>query len=198
MLFILTAPRQTGKTRWLEALVASLQAQGVTVYGVLAPGIWQLNPDGTRTKLGIENVLLPDGEKILFATSAANDTSIKDHVQSSRAGLGWAISDKALARVNAHLASLSSGKANKAQLEAPGLLVIDELGPLELKRGGGLTQGLALLDQGPTPAWPHAIAIVRPELTDLAAKRFHPAWGSPYLIEPGDAAFAYITGLYQS
>ena len=43
MLFILTGDVQSGKTRWLERLVAELAADGVESRGVLAPG------DGART-----------------------------------------------------------------------------------------------------------------------------------------------------
>ena len=74
MLFILTGDVQSGKTRWLERLVAELAADGVESRGVLAPGVWRLRADGddggprplgsgegAYEKLGIDNVLLPQG-----------------------------------------------------------------------------------------------------------------------------------------
>jgi len=71
MLLILTAPVQTGKTRWLEALVSELASRGVASYGVVAPGRWHGGPDGGElVKDGIDNVLLPSGERVRLAEAA--------------------------------------------------------------------------------------------------------------------------------
>ena len=167
MLFILTGDIQTGKTTWLQARVNELEAAGVPVHGVLAPGMWC---NGEKT--GIENVLLPSHERILLATPIRHGRS---------AGIGWEFDAAALARVNAHLAGLSSVPEN-----APGLLVIDEIGPLELRQGSGLTEGLALLDAGPTPAWPNALVVVRSSLAEEAAARLRHSWGSVELVRPDE------------
>lgn len=66
--------------------------------------------------------------------------------------------------------------------------MVDELGRLELLRGCGLTNALAILDAGPTPQFPHAIAVVRETLLDKARRRFEPRWGKPIAIGPDDAA----------
>lgn len=163
MLFILTGGVRTGKTTWLEARVRELGAAGVPVRGVLAPGVWRAGE-----KVGIGNVLLPSRERVLLATPAASGCA---------GGLGWDFDANALARVNAHLAALRPGGA-------AGLLAIDELGPLELRRGAGLTEALALLDAGPAPAWPHALVVVRSALAEEAAARLCPAWGPVELIRP--------------
>ena len=68
------------------------------------------------------------------------------------------------------------------------MLVMDELGRLELLRGCGLTNALAILDAGPTPQFPHAIAVVRETLLDEARRRFEPRWGKATVIGPDDAA----------
>ena len=167
MLFILTGDIQTGKTTWLRARVNELEAAGVPVRGVLAPGVWR---DGE--KAGIENVLLPSRERVLLATPVRHGCS---------AGLGWEFDAAALACVNAHLAGLSSASG-----DTPGLLAIDEIGPLELRRGGGLTEGLALLDAGPTPTWPNALVVVRSSLAAEAGARLCPSWGSVELVRPDE------------
>lgn len=167
MLFILTGDVRTGKTTWLAARVRELEAAGVPVRGVLAPGVWR---DGE--KVGIENALLPSHERVLFATPA---------VSGCASGLGWDFDAASLARVNAHLAGLASAAAGG---EGPGLLVIDEVGPLELRRGGGLTAALALLADGPTPAWPHALVVVRAALAEEACARLAQSWDSAELISP--------------
>ena len=158
MLFILTGGIRTGKTTWLKARVRELEAEGVPVRGVLAPGVWR---DGE--KVGIENVLLPSRERVLLATPAEDGCST---------GLGWEFDAAALARVNAHLVGLAADSGD-AQ---PGLLVIDEVGPLELRRGAGLTAALELLSGGPKPAWPHALVVVRSALAEEVAARLKPVW----------------------
>ena len=79
MLFLLTGDVQIGKTRWLERLAAELAGDGVPVAGVLAPGVWRVREphevpgerglagEGRFEKLGIDNVLLPGGERVPFA-----------------------------------------------------------------------------------------------------------------------------------
>ena len=203
MLFLLTGDVQIGKTRWLEDLCASLQAAGTCVAGVVAPGQWVPRPEGQPggkhgfdgagrfEKLGIDNVLLPQGERIEFARRrdlAAGGKALAEGAQAKAAKLGWAISDTAIAQVNAHFAMLAKQTANETELAPHAMLVVDELGRLELLRGCGLTNALAILDAGPTPQFPHAIAVVRETLLDEARRRFEPRWGKATVIGPDDAA----------
>lgn len=190
MLFLLTGSVQTGKTRWLEALLDELAQDGVTSAGVLAPGVWrecepgELVPDANGRlvsrpfdKLGIDNVLLPQGERLPFARRrdlAQDEGSFDPLSQSAAARLSWEISEDALARVNAHLAKLQEEDDDSSS--KPELLVIDEVGRLELLRNGGLTSALALLDHGPSRRFPHALAIVRAQLLDEALRRFSAPW----------------------
>lgn len=272
MLFLLTGDVQIGKTRWLEDLCASLQAAGTCVAGVVAPGQWVPRPEGQPDgkhgfdgagrfeKLGIDNVLLPQGKRIEFARRrdlAAKSKAFAEGTQAKAAKLGWAISDTAIAQVNAHFATLAkqasiapadSGAddstptqaevdtpaaapldngvcppvaaetaaktsplvqtntgestaakaggnvlaaapaANETRLAPHAMLVVDELGRLELLHSCGLTNALAILDAGPTPQFPHAIAVVRQTLLDEARRRFEPRWGKVAVIGPDDAA----------
>ena len=174
MLFILTGDIRSGKTTWLEAGVRELGAAGVPVRGVLAPGVWR---DGK--KVGIENVLLPSHERVLLATPAEEGCST---------GLGWDFDANALARVNAHLTELAATSGDAR----PGLLVIDEIGPLELRRGEGLTAALELLDAGPTPAWPHALVVVRATLAEDARTRFAQSWRSVELLSPDESSVRWL------
>ncbi|MDO5791707.1 MAG: hypothetical protein Q4Q41_03985 [Coriobacteriia bacterium] len=272
MLFLLTGDVQIGKTRWLEDLCASLQAAGTCVAGVVAPGQWVPRPEGQPggkhgfdgagrfEKLGIDNVLLPQGKRIEFARRrdlAAKSKAFTEGTQAKAAKLGWVISDTAIAQVNAHFATLAkqasiapadSGAddstttqaevdtpaaapldngvcppvvaetaaktsplaqtntgestaakaggnvlaaapaANETRLAPHAMLVVDELGRLELLHSCGLTNALAILDAGPTPQFPHAIAVVRETLLDEARRRFEPRWGKATVIGPDDAA----------
>ena len=184
MLYILTGLKQTGKTRWLEATVARLEEEGVPCHGVLAPGQWAARADGSFEKTGINNVLLPQHETISFARRidlAQGEGSYDEGTQAAQAHLDWHISEEALARVNEHFAML---------MEAPpaqrAVLIVDELGPLELKRGGGLTQAVRLLDAGPQSRYSHAIVVVREKLAGLAEERFAPIWGGCKRIAPDE------------
>lgn len=117
MLFLLTGDVQIGKTRWLERLAAELAGDGVPVAGVLAPGVWRVREphevpgerglagEGRFEKLGIDNVLLPGGERVPFARRrdlALAEGSFDPTSQSASAQLAWEIADEAIARVNAH------------------------------------------------------------------------------------------------
>lgn len=256
MLFILTGDIQIGKTRWLEALAGSLSAAGVPCAGVIAPGVWREYLDENRQpsyeKLGINNLLLPEGKVVPFAQRrdiAQAAGSYRTGSQSAQAGLGWEISDDAIAQVNEHFRRLASAAnsvdticaadtanignatntasttnstdatsttnctnatsttncanatnaantAGAASTGAPGLLIVDELGQLELKRNGGLTAAMALLDRGPTTAFPHALIVVREWLVPDALARFESAWGSYECISPNNAARAQIAAIF--
>ena len=191
MLFILTGDVQTGKTRWLESLINSLNENGISAQGVLAPGVWRSgnDPDAVEEyvdengfeKLGIDNVLLPDGKRIPFARRrdiAEEEGLLNPDAQSEKANLLWHIDEDAICTVNDHLASLPHPTSYSKSL-----LVIDELGRLELLRGGGLVEAINLLEQGPSASLPHALVIVRAALLKEAITRF-PLWGAPTLIYP--------------
>ena len=239
MLFILTGDVQSGKTRWLERLVAELAADGVESRGVLAPGVWRPRADGddgglrppgsgegAYEKLGIDNVLLPQGERLRFARRrdlAERDGQLNPASQSAAAQLAWEIPGESLARVNAtrsgqrapnaavnfphsekrlpdgrpfeKAASVSretfvreEGEGGAPAPVRPWLLVVDELGRLELERGCGLTAALDLVERGPVPGCPHALVVVRARLRDRAEERFAAAWGGCEALAPGDGA----------
>ena len=68
LLFLLTGEVQSGKTRWLCQVVDDLARSGVPCAGVLAPGVWHGTEEpGRFEKRGIDNVLLPGGERVPFA-----------------------------------------------------------------------------------------------------------------------------------
>ena len=201
MLFLLTGEVQIGKTRWLESLVTELADRGVPCAGVLAPCQW-VPSEGEHAdangfeKLGIDNVLLPSGERIPFARRgdlARADGTFDEESQAAKAELAWHIDDAAIDRVNAHFNEI----ATHASVAAPGLLIVDELGRLEIWRGGGLTSAMALLAQGPTTTFPHALAVVRDYLLDDAEALLAEAWPDRCRIKPNDAAREAILAAFE-
>ncbi|MBQ9955527.1 MAG: hypothetical protein IJO87_08895 [Eggerthellaceae bacterium] len=195
MLFVLTGDVQTGKTRWLQALLDELREGGVAVSGVLAPGVWRELPEGGFEKLGIDNVLLPQGERLAFARRrdlALAEGAFVAESQSAQANLKWEMPEGALERVNAHLASLAHVQPDGR----PSLLVIDEVGRLELLRNGGLVEALRLLDGGPCEAYRHVLVIVREALLEAARERFEPVWGPLVVIGADDAGRAAVLNAF--
>ena len=191
MLFLLTGDIQTGKTRWLIRLVAALEAEGVAVEGVVAPGIWRSGPEGGFEKLGIENVLLPGNERLTFAMRG--DLVADGEPGSAAAKPGWVFSDEAIDEVNRHFAGLHEARAANPGTGSR-MLVVDEVGWLELDRGEGLIEAVALLEKGPQGEREHALVVVRPSLADRVEERFGPAWGETARILPDGDGWSLVLG----
>lgn len=192
MLFVLTGDIQIGKSRWLAALDEELTQSGVTCLGVIAPGVW-VESDGVAAndqgfeKLGIDNLLLPGHALVPFARRvdlARKEGSYAANSQAGRAGLGWHISDAALERVNRHLASLPE---RAGATPGPKLLVVDELGRLELDCDGGLVEAMALLHAGPQAAMKDALVVARDVLAGRVEALFAETWGGSTRIAPDEA-----------
>lgn len=98
MLFLLTGEVQIGKTRWLESLVTELADCGCPasacwrrVSGCLQKASMPM-PNGFE-KLGIDNVLLPSGERIPFARRgdlARADGTFDEESPGGEGGVGLA------------------------------------------------------------------------------------------------------------
>jgi hypothetical protein len=116
-------------------------------------------------KVAIEAWLLPTRRRVTLARRR----DLVDCMPEGDKGLGWVFDNDAVGMVNGHLARLDSRRA----VGITPLLVLDELGVLELVHGTGFTAGLELLD---TAVFPTAIAVVRPALLATAQRR----WESVY------------------
>lgn len=189
MLYILTGRTQIGKSRWLEGLVRDLQDGGTECYGVISAGVW-VRSSGDRAnesgfeKLGIDGILLPGWQRFEFAQRqdlAKAGGSYNANSQAGKIGLGWHISDDAIAHVNRHFAWVAEVRAAR---ELEGLLVVDELGRLELERGGGLIEAMKLLEQGSDPCFENAIVVARDIFAHEVAQRYGDAWGGAQMMSP--------------
>lgn len=252
MLLVLTGDVEIGKTTWLTKAADALAAAGVRCDGVLAPGLWQRRADDSLDKLGIDNLLLPSHEKIPFARRAdlAQAEGVFDEgAQSAKAQLKWHISDRAIARVNAHFdalmeengylvenmrgvetqaampsdkergiapapasaettpsSDLAAGSDPSLRCQPPScrqsepeqrpgqrqrILIVDELGQLELLRDEGLTSAVRMLEKGPCGIYAHAILIARDRfgLVEAAEQRFAASWGGSVRIAPTNDAW---------
>lgn len=219
MLFLLTGEVQIGKTRWLESLVAELGAFGVPCAGVLAPGQWvpSTGPHADANgfeKLGIDNVLLPGGERVPFARRgdlARADGTFDEESQAAKAELAWHIDDAAIDRVNAHFDEITAarqrGCARRCQTafraECRRCRVEGSLPrsrPPHRGRAGPLGNlawwrpylGHGPACPGPTPVFPHALAVVRDYLLDDTEALLAEAWPDRCRISPDDTGRAVI------
>ena len=175
MLYLLTGDIQTGKTRWLEARAAALEAAGAEVWGVLNPGVWVTRADGSLEKTGIDMAFYPAHERRPFALRAdlANGVpEVHEAVVGGKAMI-WRFFEERFAEANALFSEMRGLEAAEGVRR---VAVFDEIGRLELA-GRGNTAAMAFLDAGPTPAFDDAFAIVRSELVDDAVARLTLAWG---------------------
>ena len=204
MLYILTGNVQIGKTRWLQALVSDLEARGAVCDGVIAPGVWREDKTDGFDKLGIDNELLPMHEVVHFARRndlARAEGTFDANAQSAKAMLRWHISDEAIQKVNAHFDALIQTAEAPQKLDASEcarvhanpakrMLIVDELGRLELLRNEGLTSAMELLGRGPRGRYECALLVARDmvDLPHLAEMRFADVWGGSKRISPADEA----------
>jgi nucleoside-triphosphatase len=146
-LALVTGDVGSGKTTVVGRVVALARARGYACAGLWAPA----HVVGGK-KVGIEVVDLAGGERRLLASVTAEKTG-------QRMGR-YAFDPAVLAWANEVLA--------KAVAARPELLVVDEVGPLELERGGGLAPVLEPLAAGRVP---HALVVVRAWLLDALRTR---------------------------
>lgn len=149
-LALLTGGRGAGKTRWCEALARAARGARLVVVGVLSPPVLA---DGE--KRGIDLLDLATGGRRPLAERARPGLP-------GTAGLGWRFDPEALAAGNSAL----------ERVGACDLLLVDELGPLELGRASGFTAAFGLLD---ARRYDLAVVVVRPALLAAARERWREA-----------------------
>jgi nucleoside-triphosphatase THEP1 len=180
-LFILTGEIESGKTSWLLELLRSAATQGLKVSGLVSPAVFEAGH-----KIGIDALLLPQHQRMSFATLAKPQSrEVKagcnhEHVKTNNPRLKWNFNEQAIAEINKHFAKLSADLADS-------LLIIDELGPLELLRDQGFTAALELLDNA---SYSNALIVVRPSLVENAQQR----WPVAEVIYP-TSSLSVILGL---
>jgi len=149
MFILLTGPQHSGKTTACWKALPGLRATGVKMAGFVSPPIL----DETGAKTGIEMVDLTTGKRQKFARVVGPDESPTIGVyQLVDGATEWA-----------------RGVLAAALLANVDWLVVDEIGPLELQRGGGFAFALdALADPERIP---NAIVLVREEFVEELAGR---------------------------
>lgn len=122
LLFLVTGSRGAGKTTFCSALVQAAREAGWKVAGILSPGVYE----GTqRTAINAEDLRSGESRRLASRSDDAPTPGSK-HWRFDPAVLDWGN--------QVFQASASSD-----------LLVVDELGPLELERGVGWQAALSAI-----------------------------------------------------
>ena len=149
---IISGPRGCGKTTCCTQIAAQIQAAGLSVGGLICPAVFE-----GEKKVAIEQVDLYTGQQRRLGTRRESECTVENTPEST---VGcWQMDASVLAWGNAILAGLGDED----------LIIIDELGPLELKEGRGYHEGLRLLDE---ERYQMALVVVRPSLLALAQSRW--------------------------
>jgi len=175
--FLVSATPQSGKTSFLQQLAAALQASGRRVGGVLAP----CSGDGGRRQMillrSAPEAALPlqlnDGVPV-DGTGACEhaDATLTDGV--TRVG-NFVFDDRVLERARAEIGGLRGcGAAGDGPVD---WVLVDEVGPLELRRGAGLEPAIGELLRAAArgelgPPQPRFVIVVRPTLRDEAVRTY--------------------------
>jgi nucleoside-triphosphatase THEP1 len=142
MMVVLTGASGSGKTTLCQRVVAALKARGRDVAGVLT---LPRCANGRAAKIGMEVEDARTGERFALAERAA--------VGAGTANLGWKFDAAGLAR----------GVQILCAATPCDVLIVDELGPLELLRNEGWMVALEVLRAENYRA---ALVVVRPSLLE--------------------------------
>jgi nucleoside-triphosphatase len=150
-LVIITGERGAGKSTWCRRLVDQARLYGLNVDGLLSPAVFDAGQ-----KVAIDLVAIGSRQRRRLA--ARRESAAASWPSGPRTE-GWQFAGETLAWGNNLLRSLSPVD----------VLVLDELGPLEMLENQGLTAGLERIDRRADRL---ACVVVRPLLLGAAQERW--------------------------
>jgi nucleoside-triphosphatase THEP1 len=146
---VITGESGAGKTTWCAHMRAFAEREALRVAGLISYGVFE----GAQ-KVAISLCVLPSGEQRTLATR-------REYVIGA-ATLRWQFDERVLAWGDSQLAALT----------ACDVLIVDELGPLELLHGCGWQSAFAALMAA---RYELACVVVRPALVERFMARFSAA-----------------------
>lgn len=160
-LWLIKGSKGAGKTQWCTALATAARAADYTVAGVLSPGVIigerkvaiDLQDAGSQTKRRLAALHAWPG--------------VLPVAQILERGAGDLLPTAGRWRFDA--ATLAWGNGLLRAAAGADLVIVDEIGPLELRQGGGLQAALSLVDGARYRA---ACLTIRPSLLDEARERW--------------------------
>lgn len=166
-LFILSGDREIGKTTFLKRLLQEPALQGQDIAGVVSPAVFQ-----GQQKVGID-LLDPRTrvqKRLADLRSTLETASVTQHWNFLPETMDW-------------------GNQLLAAAVPCDLLIVDELGPLELEMGQGWQQGIFAVSSG---QYRLCLLVIRPSLLEaalslwptgkvcLCQSKNDPQWGKIY------------------
>lgn len=146
--FILSGEREFGKTTLLIQLKEQANKAGFDVSGVISPAVFY-----NHKKTGIDLLDLRSGKQIRLAD--LNEEEPDSDVPT----IHWTFDKEALKVGDEVL-----GHATPCDL-----LIVDELGPIELERGLGWQNGIRAIE---SHAYQTAVIVIRPSLLGIAKQKW--------------------------
>lgn len=145
---LVTGERDAGKTRWCERAIASVRAAGHEVRGLLSPGVFEA---GQKVAIRVRD--LRSGEERILATRRPRTREGSTRL--------WEFDQEVLTWADSRLREV--GRCHT--------LVVDELGPMELRENRGWTSVWSVLSER---AFEQVILTVRPALLPALQARIKP------------------------
>ena len=145
-IWIITGDREAGKTSVCRQIILEARSHGFSPAGVLSPGVFA---NGVKTAIEVEDIA--SGQKRLLAT-------LRDEVPDAITRR-WKFDEEAL----------KWGSKVLAEATPCDVLIVDELGPLELEHNQGWTEGFQAID---SDKYQVALVVIRTELLANAQQRW--------------------------
>jgi nucleoside-triphosphatase THEP1 len=148
-----------GKTTWCLSLAGEASSRQISYCGLVSPAVFE---EGIKVGIDLRDLQSGSQRRLAVRRNVADKSQVTE---------GWLVNDETLIWGN----GLVSHPARCS------LLILDELGPLELKHGVGLMNGMDLVT---SRVFPLACVVIRPALLSLALA--HWPWGEILHIPQAD------------
>jgi nucleoside-triphosphatase THEP1 len=145
--YLLTGESGSGKTIWCSKLVEAAQKSGLVIGGVLSPGVYE---GDRRVAIEIRDIGTDERRTLARLRPRPDPTAAIKKWEMDPDVLDWG----------------NSIFSRRAELD---LLVVDEIGPLELLHASGLLAAIQAIDRGD---YRGAVVVVRPSLLEKASERW--------------------------
>lgn len=145
-IWIITGDREAGKTSFCRQIIEEAQLHGFNPAGVLSPAVFT---NGVKTAIEVQDIA--SGQKCLLATRREE---VPDAITRR-----WKFDEEAL----------KWGSKVLVKSTPCDLLIVDELGPLELEHNQGWVEGIQAINSG---EYQTAVVVIRTELLANAQQRW--------------------------
>jgi nucleoside-triphosphatase len=146
-ILMITGWRNTGKTTFCQFMIEAARERGLKVSGVVSPGVFE---DYQKAHIELED--LQSGQRRLLAERGQD-------LQSEFNTPEWIFNKE----------NLAWGNEIFATAVPTDVLIVDELGPIELEQNKGWVNGIQAVDSGD---YQLCVLVIRPELISTAKQRW--------------------------